>query len=463
MSDIFVSLNDINKQLEIASSLDNGERKKVCILTFGCQQNEADSEILSGICQRAGYDETDTPKDADLILINTCAIREHAELKALSKTGQFKKLKEEKKGLLIGVCGCMAEQKERREALMKSYPYVDFVFGTDKLYMLPQIIKNATCSKKRSIYVSDLPHNEFGVIAEGLPLRRNSGIKSKVSIMYGCDNFCTYCVVPHVRGRERSRESGVILSEVRSLVEAGYGDIMLLGQNVNSYKGDISFPELLKRAGSMDGEYFLRFMTSHPKDASTELVEVIRDTPNVAKHFHLPVQSGNNRVLSAMNRRYTREKYLEKAMEIKSLVPNITMTTDIICGFPTETEKEFLETVDIIKQVEFDMIFTFLYSPRPDTPAARMEDQIPHEEKVKRFELLSAVQNDIADKLNEKYVGKTVRVLCETNENGKCAGRTSGNKIVNFSGKVKAGSFVDVKITSAAAYVLKGEEVNGEK
>lgn len=460
MSDIFIPKETVEEQLKIAASLNTGVSKKVCILTFGCQQNEADSEILSGLCAASGYGEASDPKDADLILINTCAIREHAELKALSRTGQFKKLKEMKKELLIGVCGCMAEQKERREALMKSYPYVDFVFGTDRLYMLPQIIKNAEHAKKRSVYISDLPHNEFGVIAEGIPLRRNSNFKSKVSVMYGCDNFCTYCVVPYVRGRERSRESHLVLSEVESLVKAGYGDIMLLGQNVNSYKGDISFPELLRRAGSFEGEYFLRFMTSHPKDASKELVEVIRDVPNVAKHFHLPVQSGNNRVLSAMNRRYTREKYLEKALEIKSLVPDITMTTDIICGFPTETEKEFLETVDIIKQVEFDMIFTFLYSPRPGTPAAKMEDQIPHEEKVRRFELLSSVQNDIADKLNEKYIGKTVRVLCETNENGKCSGRTSGNKIVNFQGKAKVGSFVNVKVSSAMAYILKGDEVD---
>jgi tRNA-2-methylthio-N6-dimethylallyladenosine synthase len=460
MSDIFISREAVENQLNIASGLNKGGDKKVCILTFGCQQNEADSELLSGICERAGYGETDNPKDADLILINTCAIREHAELKALSRTGQFKKLKEQNKDLLIGVCGCMAEQKERREALMKSYPYVDFVFGTDRLYMLPEIIRNAQSAKKRSIYISDLPHNEFGVIAEGLPIRRNSNHKAKVSIMYGCDNFCTYCVVPYVRGRERSRESCNILSEVKALVNGGYKDIMLLGQNVNSYKGDISFPELLKRAGSMDGEYFLRFMTSHPKDASDELFEVIRDVPNVAKQFHLPVQSGNNRVLSAMNRRYTREKYLEKALEIKSLVPDITMTTDIICGFPTETEKEFLETVDIVKQVGFDMIFTFLYSPRPGTPAAKMADQIPHEEKVRRFEHLSAVQNDIAACLNEKYVGKTVRVLCDENENGQCTGRTSGNKIVNFSGKAKIGEFVSVNITSSGAYILKGEEAN---
>ncbi len=462
MNDIFVSKEIINKQLGIAAELKGENGKKVCILTFGCQQNEADSEILSGICEVAGYSETDDPKDADLILINTCAIREHAELKALSRTGQFKKLKEQKKELLIGICGCMAEQKERREAVIKSYPYVDFVFGTDRLYMLPQIIKNALAAKKRSVYISDLSHSEFGIIAEGLPLRRNSEFKAKVSIMYGCDNFCTYCVVPYVRGRERSRNSALVLNEVKELVECGFKDIMLLGQNVNSYKGDISFPELLKRAGSFDGEYFLRFMTSHPKDASTELVQVIRDVPNVAKQFHLPVQSGNNRVLSAMNRRYTREKYLEKAMEIKSLIPDVTMTTDIICGFPTETEKEFLETVDIIKQVEFDMIFTFLYSPRPGTPAAKIEDQIPHEEKVRRFELLSSVQNDIADKINEKYLGKTVRVLCETNSDGLCSGRTSGNKIVNFEGKSMPGTFANVEITSAAAYILNGKEKYGE-
>ncbi len=460
MSEIFVPREEIENQLSLADGLCGGKEKNVCILTFGCQQNEADSEILSGICERMGYGETDDPKNADLILINTCAIREHAELKALSRTGQFKKLKEQNRELLIGICGCMAEQKERREAVIKSYPYVDFVFGTDKLYMLPTIIKNALNAKKRRVYISEKPHNEFGIIAEGLPLRRNSDFKAKVSIMYGCDNFCTYCVVPYVRGRERSRCSADVLSEVESLVKNGYKDIMLLGQNVNSYKGDISFPELLRRCGSMDGEYFLRFMTSHPKDASRELVEVIRDVPNVAKQFHLPVQSGNNRVLSAMNRRYTREKYLEKAMEIKALVPDVTMTTDIICGFPTETEAEFLETVDIIKQVEFDMIFTFLYSPRPGTPAANMEDQIPHEEKVRRFELLSSVQNDIADKLNDKYIGKTVRVLCETNENGKCSGRTTGNKIVNFDGNARVGQFANVEITAAAAYILRGKETN---
>lgn len=459
MSDIFIPREEIENQLSEAEKLNSGKEKNVCILTFGCQQNEADSEILSGICEKMGYGETDDPKNASLILINTCAIREHAELKALSRTGQFKKLKEQNRDLLIGVCGCMAEQKERREGIIKSYPYVDFVFGTDKLYMLPTIVKNAINAKKRSVYISEKPHNEFGIIAEGLPLRRDSSFKAKVSIMYGCDNFCTYCVVPHVRGRERSRASGDILREVETLVKGGYKDIMLLGQNVNSYKGDISFPELLRRCGSMEGEYFLRFMTSHPKDASRELVEVIRDVPNVAKQFHLPVQSGNNRVLSAMNRRYTREKYLEKAMEIKTLVPGVTMTTDIICGFPTETEKEFLETVDIIKQVEFDMIFTFLYSPRPGTPAARMEDQIPHEEKVRRFELLSSVQNDIADKINDKYIGKTVKVLCETSENGKCTGRTTGNKIVNFEGNVCAGQFANVEITAAAAYILRGKQV----
>ncbi len=460
MSEIFVPREEIEKQLSLAEKLNGGKAKNVCILTFGCQQNEADSEILSGICEKMGYGETDDPKNADLILINTCAIREHAELKALSRTGQFKKLKEQNRELLIGICGCMAEQKERREAVIKSYPYVDFVFGTDKLYMLPTIIKNALNAKKRSVYISEKPHSEFGIIAEGLPLRRDSSFKAKVSVMYGCNNFCTYCVVPYVRGRERSRCSADVLSEVEGLVKNGYKDIMLLGQNVNSYKGDISFPELLRRCGSMDGEYFLRFMTSHPKDASRELVEVIRDVPNVAKQFHLPVQSGNNRVLSAMNRRYTREKYLEKAMEIKALVPGVTMTTDIICGFPTETEAEFLETVDIIKQVEFDMIFTFLYSPRPGTPAANMDCQIPHEEKVRRFELLSSVQNDIADKLNDKYIGKTVRVLCETNENGKCSGRTTGNKIVNFDGNAIPGQFANVEITAAAAYILRGKEAD---
>lgn len=466
LKNVFVPQEEIEKELSLCHQLRSviGGGKKAYISTFGCQQNEADSERLMGLCLLMGYGVAEKIEDADLVIFNTCAIREHAELKALSKAGYIRKLKEKNRSLITAVCGCMAEQSHRREKILASYPYIDFIFGTDRVHRLPSMVAAALSGKKQQIYVSNLPHSEFGVIAEGLPVRRESGFRGWVSIMYGCNNFCSYCVVPYVRGRERSRRSEDVLAEVKALVDAGYKDITLLGQNVNSYKGDYSFPELLRRAASFEGEYWIRFMTSHPKDASSELVEAMAENPRIAPHFHLPMQSGDNRVLSLMNRRYTREQYMEKAAYIKDRVKDIALSSDIICGFPTETEAEFDRTVDAVDKVGFDMLFTFVYSPRPGTPAAEME-QIDHKVKTDRFARLSALENRRAEELNQRFVGQTLRVLSDgRSEDGMFRGRTGHNKIIGFAlpegadqGKAAAGSFIDVKVRSAAAYTLEGD------
>ena len=455
--DIFITQEEINKQKKTAAKVRErfaklGAVPKVFIQTYGCQQNEADSERLCGLALLCGYGRTDNAKDADLIIVNTCAIREHAELRTLSITGGYKKLKEQKPEMLIMLCGCMAQEEHIRKKLYSSYPYVDAVFGTDMNHRLPDIIWDSLHSEKRLSFVSDLLHNEFGVIAEETPVERLSKYKAWVSVMYGCDNYCTYCVVPYVRGRERSRNSDEIFKEVQKLIREGYKDITLLGQNVNSYNGDYSFPGLMKRISSFDGDFRLRFMTSHPKDASRELIDVMASSDKIARHFHLPVQSGSNEVLRRMNRRYTREKYLETAFYIRERLPDAALTTDIICGFPGETEEQFEDTVSLVREVGFDMIYTFLYSSRPGTAAAEMDNQIPHGEKTKRFNRLSEIENEIAQKINESYIGNTIRVLSD-GENG----RSSQNKIVNFDKPYPDGEFVNVKITAAHPYALDGE------
>ncbi len=458
MNDIFIPHNEIERQHEIAYSLRAVTAgKKACVVTFGCQQNENDSERIAGALTLCGYEMTDNADEASMIIINTCAIREHAEIRALSEAGQFKGRKERDRSIKIGLCGCMAQQSHRREQIYKSYPYVDFVFGTDMHHKLPEIIETALNAKKRFSFVTELPHNEFGIISEGMPVLRESEYKAWVPVMYGCDNFCTYCVVPYARGRERSRKREDVVAEVKQLVEKGYKDITLLGQNVNSYNGGCDFATLLDECASFDGEYRVRFMTSHPKDASSELVDVIARNKNVAKHFHLPVQSGSSRVLKLMNRKYDRERYLEKAREIKSKIPDISLTTDIICGFPTETDEDFAETMSLVKEVGFDMIYTFIYSPRVDTVAAKMEGQIPKEISNARFKSLSDMENDIAQSLNDKFIGKTLRVLSDgVNKNGIPCGRSSQNKIVTYDKFVPAGQFVDILIETAGAYALGG-------
>lgn len=449
-----IEQNEIQKQADIAASLrDRLAGKKALVRTFGCQQNEADGERIMGALVSCGYTVTDDLSDADIVILNTCAIREHAEQRVLGVIGSMKKAKEKRPSMLIGMCGCMAQETHRQELLKKSYPFVDFLFGTDMHHRVPEIVRNALDSRRQKQYVSDLPHSEFGVISEGTPVERDSDYKARVSVMYGCDNFCSYCIVPYVRGHERSRSSAEVLREVQSLVDAGYRDIMLLGQNVNSYRGEITFPELLAKCASFDGDYWLRFMTSHPKDASEALVRVMAENKRIARHFHLPFQSGSDRVLSRMNRKYTREQYLEKAMKIKELLPDAAITSDVIVGFPTETEAEFLDTVELVKTVEFDMLYTFLYSPRRGTAAEKMDGRIPHEEQVRRFQYLSDVQDAIAQRKNQTYIGKTLRVLSD----GGYAGRSTQNKIVEFDAPVPAGKFVNVKIITAKQYQLSGE------
>ena len=434
----------------------------VLIVTFGCQQNEADSERLMGQAVLMGYRRVSRPEDADLILYNTCAVREHAELRALSRTGALKHLKEQNKNLLIGLWGCMVTQSHRMQDVKMKYPYVDFVAGTNMLHRLPEILCDVLESGKRRYYVTNDPPQTV----ENVPVLRESDIKGYVSIMYGCNNFCTYCVVPYVRGRERSRKPEAIVREVSELVESGCRDITLLGQNVNSYApGDgMTFARLLERLCAVPGEFRLRFMTSHPKDASDELIDVMARNEKIARHFHLPMQSGSTEILRRMNRKYTAEQYRALAEKIKARIPDITLTTDIIVGFPGESERDFEETLAMAEHLRFDSIFSFIFSPRIGTPAADMEDLTPYEEKTARMNRLLKRQADIAAEDHAKLVGKTLTVLCESkqpNENGLYLGRTSGNILVFFeSDKPKEalyGQFVPIKITASGAANLSGK------
>ena len=454
-----ITQQEISEQAATAESLRPVfAGKKAMVRTFGCQQNEADGERILGELVACGLTPTEELAEADVVILNTCAIREHAEQRVLGIIGSMKKEKEKRPHILMGMCGCMAQEPHRQEQLMQSYPFVDFLFGTDMHHRVPEILKAALSSRRQKQFVTNLPHHAFGVISEGTPVCRDSTYKAKVSVMYGCNNFCSYCIVPYVRGHERSRDSAEVLAEVEGLVKGGYKDIMLLGQNVNSYRGDMEFPALLEKCASFEGDYWVRFMTSHPKDASPALVGVMAEQPKVAKHFHLPFQSGNDRILSAMNRKYNREQYLEKALAIKERVKDVSLTSDVIVGFPTETEKEFLDTVDLVKQVGFDMLYTFIYSPRKGTVAEKMEGRIPHEEQVRRFSYLSEVQNEIAQKNNDALVGKVLTVLSEgANEKGIPTGRSSGNKIVTFDTPVPAGQFCQVRIDTAKQYALGGK------
>ena len=441
------------------------ERKpKVYITTFGCQQNEADSERLLGQAVFMGYEKTDAPENADLIIYNTCAVREHAELRALSRTGQLKALKKQNPELIIGLWGCMVSQDHRMNDVKMSYPYVDFVAGTNMLHRLCEIVCDVMESEKRRYYVTD----EQALTVEGVPVVRSDEFKAYVSIMYGCNNFCTYCVVPHVRGRERSREKSAILSEIHELIDGGYREITLLGQNVNSYKASdgSGFCELLQDICNIDGDFIVRFMTSHPKDASDELIDIIAKNKKIARHFHLPVQSGSSRILSLMNRKYTAEHYLALAKRIKEKIPDISLTTDIIVGFPGETEEDFEKTLEMVRQVGYDSIYSFIYSPRKGTPAAGMEDPISYEEKTERMARLLSMQTDISEANNKKLVGKVVCGICESKEKnaaGYLVARCSDNKIVFFENdeeqNIYYGKNVNIKITRATPAQLYGQTV----
>ena len=431
--------------------------------SYGCQQNVNDGERIKGVLVDIGYGLCDKPEDADLILFNTCAVREHAEQRVFGNVGALKGLKEKKPGLIIGLCGCMANQKHVVEKLRQSYPYVDLVFGVDGIDTLPQLIAQKLQKHKRVL----LDPAQRPVIVENIPIRRESEFRAWLPIMYGCDNFCTYCIVPYVRGREKSRKPGDILAEFRGLVEAGYKEITLLGQNVNSYgKGleeQIDFSDLLNLLCTVPGDYHIRFMTSHPKDATRELIDTIAECGKVTRHFHLPVQSGSNRILKLMNRSYTREHYLELINYAKERIPDVALTSDIIVGFPGETYEDFQDTLSLIREVKYDSLFTFIYSPRKGTKAAEMPDPISQEEKGKWFRELLEVQGEIGCSSYHDYIGRTLRVLCEgpgRTRDGCLTGKSIQNIIVDFDGdKSLIGSFVDVKITDALNWALIGELV----
>lgn len=446
--------------MEALKNMNSGLDYSACVVTYGCQQNEADSEKIAGMLHASGYSIVKEPALADVIIVNTCAVREHAEERALSITGGYKHLKIARPHLKIGICGCMVSKSDMSDKIKKSYPYVDFVFGTEKLSHLPEILYRSYENKKR-IFV---PNDGETQIAEGLPVIRESTFRAWVSIMYGCNNFCTYCIVPYVRGRERSRRPEMIIGEVRELVESGCKEITLLGQNVNSYGkefgGECNFATLLSRLCEIEGNFTLRFMTSHPKDASFELIDIMAKNAKIAKHFHLPVQSGSDRMLREMNRHYNKETYLSLVDYMREKMPDIAISTDIIVGFPGETEEDFEDTLELMKRVKYDMIFSFIYSPRTGTPAAKME-QIPDNIKTERMNRLLALQNELLAEKNEAYVGKTMRVLVEgkskTNE-AKMSARTEGNRIVLFDGDESlTGKFINLKITKSAPFALIGE------
>ncbi len=439
-----------------------GKDPKAAVVTFGCQQNVSDSEHLKGILFGLGYSITDDLDEADFIIYNTCAVREHAQDRVYGNIGKVKGFKKKKPNLIAAVCGCMAQQEIVAEKIKKSYPYIDIVFGTQVSHRLPEFIYKRLNGGKR-IFELSLPND---AIVEDVPVLRDGKFKGWLPIMNGCNNFCTYCIVPYVRGRERSREPEKILAEAKAMVEAGYKEITLLGQNVNSYgKGcehGVTFAKLLRMINDIEGDFVIRFMTSHPKDCTDELLETIRDCKKVSRHLHLPFQSGSSRILKLMNRYYDREGYLSLIKKAKELIPDVSLTSDIIVGFPGETYEDFKETLSLVKEVEFSSLFTFIYSPRNNTPAASMPDIISREEKGKWFDELLRLQEDMAEKNIERHIGKTYRVLCDDfgSEEGYMSGHTSGTAVIEFKADEKMlGQFVEVKVNSYEG-VLKGEIIN---
>ena len=429
--------------------------------SFGCQQNVNDGEKILGVLVNAGYGRAAAPEDADLIIFNTCAVREHAEQRVFGNVGALKKLKEQNPKLMIAVCGCMAQQKQIVEKFKASYPFVDIVFGVNAIDTLPQLIAQRITGHKR---VMQMPVERTEIVEE-MPIQRGSSFRAWLPIMYGCDNFCTYCIVPYVRGRERSRKSADILAEFRQLLAEGYRDITLLGQNVNSYgKGldeGLDFADLLAMLDKEPGDYRIRFMTSHPKDATKKLIDTIAGGTHISHHLHLPVQSGSNEILEKMNRRYTVESYLALMDYAKERVPDMTYSSDIIVGFPGETEEDFEKTMELIRRVEYMQLFTFIYSKRSGTKAAEMADGTPHEEKAARIGKIVALQDEIVARLTGALVGSVQRVLVEGagRTPGVLTGRLDNNMIVEFSEEAPLGQFADVRITGAKGAVLKGELV----
>lgn len=440
--------------------LAHGERKRAFSLTLGCQQNEADSERYMGMAAEMGYDIATSPDEASLIIVNTCAIREHAEKRALSLVGQYKHIKERNPELIIAICGCMIVQEHRVSDIKMRYPYVDILLGPSLMYRLPEHIYARMNGSKR---IFDPDDKEYSV-AEGIPVHRDSAFRAWVSVMYGCNNFCSYCIVPYVRGRERSRRKEDVIAEVKELVESGYKDITLLGQNVNSYGKDsdfdYDFADLLSELDKIEGDYLIHFMTSHPKDATKKLIDVMASSTHVARHFHLPMQSGSEKVLREMNRRYDIERYMSILDYIRERMPDATVTSDIIVGFPGESEQDFEDTLAALERARFDMIYSFQYSKRKGTPAAEKPDQISKEIKGERFSRLLALQNQISLEKNKPLEKTVVRVLCDgpsKNNESVYSGRTEGGKIVFFDATAEdTGRFLNIKIERADTFALYG-------
>lgn len=440
----------------------NSEQPLACVVTYGCQQNVADSERIKGMLSVMGYGFTEDRLNAKLVIFNTCAVREHAEDRVFGNVGALKKYKLKNPDVIIALCGCMMQQKHIAEKIKSSFPFVDLVFGTHVVHKVPELVYTALTGKRRVFELPDID----GVIAEGIPVKRDNERKAWIPIMYGCNNFCSYCVVPYVRGRERSRQAEDVIKEFKELVAEGYKEITLLGQNVNSYGKDlepeISFAQLLRTLNALDGDFRIRFMTSHPKDCTKELIETMAQCDKVAAHLHLPFQSGNDRVLRAMNRSYTRERYLSLINYAKELMGDeLSITSDIIVGFPGETYEEFLDTVSLVKEIKATSLFTFIYSPRVGTPAADMDDPVSYDEKSKWMRELLAVQEKISAEQMALHKGKTFK--CFVYGKGKLgdnylAARTDGNLIIEFEGGERLiGTFQNITVTEPLTYVMKGE------
>jgi len=432
------------------------------IRTFGCQQNLSDSEKIKGMLHEMGYTLADKPENSDIVLYNTCAVREHAEDRALGHVGSLKTLKEQNRELILGLCGCMVQQPHIVEKIRKRYPYVDIMLGTHAIGKLPYLVWKKLSEGKN---IDDISHSQADDLGEDLPIRRDGKLKAWVPIMYGCDNFCSFCVVPLVRGRERSRQFENVTHEIRRLVADGYKEITLLGQNVNSYGKTLeepsSFPALLREINGIPGEFRIRFMTSHPKDCTKELIDTIAQCEKICKHIHLPVQSGSDKILQAMNRRYTANQYTHLIDYAREKIPGAAFTSDIIVGFPGESEEDFSATLDLVRRVKYHSLFTFIYSKREGTKAAEFEDDIPRENKVARLDRLLELQREIGRSQYDSLCGKTLRVLVEgpgKTDSGRLTGRSEHNVIVDFDGDDSlVGSFVNVRIHQALQWAVIGK------
>ncbi len=461
-----IDIEEVRRQEEICASIfdavtADGRRPLAMVDTYGCQQNEADSEKLRGYLAEMGYGFTQDEFQADVIVVNTCAVREHAEMRVLGNVGALNHSKKAKPDQIIAVCGCMVQQQHMAEKLKKSYPVVDLVFGPHELWRFPELLQRVMKSKKRVFATA----KDDGAVVEGIPQARDGRVKAWLSIMYGCNNFCTYCVVPYVRGRERSRRPEDVVAEARQLVAEGYKDITLLGQNVNSYGKDldcgVDFADLIRMVNDIPGDFLIRFMTSHPKDATEKLFRTMAECEKCAHHIHLPVQAGNDRILKAMNRSYNRARYLEQVALARRYMPDLVLTTDIIVGFPGETDEEFADTLSLCEEVRYDAMFTFIYSKRVGTPAASMPDPYTRADKQKHFDMLMELSNRISAEKHREYEGKVYRCLVD-GETGKeeynLSCRTSGGRLVHLKGDAAlVGQFVDVKITSSNTWALYGE------